>query len=169
MSLQVASATFIFVRQMLCRRRKWRERRWWQRELYRERFVYSGTSLLADLKCQEFSGRYKKIYSNGTSRFWTTDEFSRSENCEKGYQIPSSYSSSRVNNSNIAILGHRRLVHPSTISFSKFLNKRTDCTRSMSNYCCGTDGKYRGKYCVLYRANRFAHKIDRLEHWNYYN
>jgi hypothetical protein len=27
--------------------------------LYRERFVYSGTSLLAELKCQEFSGRYK--------------------------------------------------------------------------------------------------------------
>ena len=28
-------------------------------ELYRKRSVYSGTGLLADLKCQEFSGKYK--------------------------------------------------------------------------------------------------------------
>ena len=58
-SLQVASAAFIFVHHMLSRRRKRRERRWWQTELYRERSVYSGTSLLADLKFQEVSGQYK--------------------------------------------------------------------------------------------------------------
>ena len=30
-------------------------------ELYRKRSVYSGINSLADLKCQEFSGRYKKF------------------------------------------------------------------------------------------------------------
>ena len=60
-SLQVASAAFIFVHHMLSRRRKRRERRWWQTELYRKRSVYSGTSLLADLKFQEVSGQYKNF------------------------------------------------------------------------------------------------------------
>jgi hypothetical protein len=60
-SLQVASVAFIFVHHMLSRRRKRRERRWWQTELYRKRSVYSGTSLLADLKFQEVSGQYKNF------------------------------------------------------------------------------------------------------------
>jgi len=60
-SLQVARVAFIFVHHMLSRRRNLRERRWWQTELYRKRSVYSGTSLLAGLKNQAFSGRYKKI------------------------------------------------------------------------------------------------------------
>jgi hypothetical protein len=72
----------IFVHHMLSGRRKRPERRWWQADLYRKRSVYSGTGLSADLKFQEFSGKYNQIYSNGTSRFWTTDKISRSENCE---------------------------------------------------------------------------------------
>jgi hypothetical protein len=46
---------------MLSRKTKRRERRRWQTELYRKRFVYSGTSLLAGLKSQEFNGQYKKF------------------------------------------------------------------------------------------------------------
>ena len=60
-SLQVANAAFIFVYHMLSRRRKRRERRWWQTEFYRKKSVYSGTSLLADLKFQEVSGQYKNF------------------------------------------------------------------------------------------------------------
>jgi hypothetical protein len=60
-SLQVASAAFIFVNHILFRRRKRRERRWWQTELYRKRSVYSGTSLLTDLKFQAVSGQYKNF------------------------------------------------------------------------------------------------------------
>ena len=60
-SLQAASAAFIFVHHVLCRRRKRRQRRWWETELYRKRSVYSGTVLLADVKCQEFSGKHKNF------------------------------------------------------------------------------------------------------------
>jgi len=60
-SLQVASAAFMFVNNILSRRRKRRERCWWQTELYRKRSVYSVTSWLADLKCRGFSGRYKVL------------------------------------------------------------------------------------------------------------
>lgn len=42
-SVQVAIAAFIFVHYMLSRKRS----------------LDSGTSLLADLQCQEFSGQYK--------------------------------------------------------------------------------------------------------------
>jgi len=59
MSSQVASAAFIFVHHVLSRRRKRRERRRWQMELYRKRSVYSGTSLLTGLKFQEGSGQHK--------------------------------------------------------------------------------------------------------------
>jgi len=51
----------MFVHHILSRRRKRRERSWWQMELYRKRSVYSGTSLLADLKFQKVSGEYKKF------------------------------------------------------------------------------------------------------------
>jgi hypothetical protein len=84
-------------------------------DLYRKRSVYSATSLAVDLKCQEFSGWYEKF----TWKF-TTDEFSQPENCAKGDQIPSSYPGSRQTGSNIAILGHKWLVHPSAISFPNF-------------------------------------------------
>ena len=60
-SLQVASAASIFVYHILSRRRKRRERRWWQTEFYIKRSVYSGTGWLADLKCQEFSGKHKEF------------------------------------------------------------------------------------------------------------
>jgi hypothetical protein len=57
-SLQVASVAFVFVNHILSRRRKRGERCWWQMELYRKRSVYSGPSLLADLKFQAVSGQY---------------------------------------------------------------------------------------------------------------
>ena len=45
----------------LVQKKKERERSWWQMELYRKRSLYSGTSLLADLKFQKVSGEYKKF------------------------------------------------------------------------------------------------------------
>jgi len=60
MSSQVANVPFVYVHHM-SRRRKRKERCWWQTERYIKRSGYSGTSLLADMKCQEFRGRYKQL------------------------------------------------------------------------------------------------------------
>jgi len=51
----------MFVRHILSRRRKRRERSWSQMELYRKRSVYSGAGLLANLKFQKVSGEYKNF------------------------------------------------------------------------------------------------------------
>ena len=107
-----------------------------------------------------------KIYSKGTSRFRTTDKFSRSENCEKGYEIPNSYSSSRETGSNIAILGHKRATRtPVCNIFSKFLNKRSQIVLWKAIVEALMENM-KVKNCVLYRANCFVHKIDGLEHRN---
>jgi len=67
--LQVPSVAFIFVYRTLSKRKKRRERRWLQKDLYRKRSVYSGASLLANLKCQEFTGHHKKITRMATAHF----------------------------------------------------------------------------------------------------
>ena len=57
MSLQLAAASYIYIHYALKKKRK--ERRWWQRQLYTSREVHSDSSLLADLKFQSVSGLYK--------------------------------------------------------------------------------------------------------------
>jgi hypothetical protein len=57
MSLQLAAASYICIYYAL----KEKERRWWQRQLYTGRKVYSGSSLLADLNFQSVSGLYKNF------------------------------------------------------------------------------------------------------------
>jgi hypothetical protein len=42
-------------------KKKRKERRWWQRQLYTSREVYSGSSFLADLNFRSFSGLYKNF------------------------------------------------------------------------------------------------------------
>jgi hypothetical protein len=110
MSLQLDSAAFIFVHYMLSRRRKRREGRWWQTELYRKRPVYSGTGLLADLKCQWFSGRYKKcvvynrfVWSRISSvRFGGDCEWGLTQACSTFHvvQVASAKFGPRANNMN---------------------------------------------------------------------
>jgi hypothetical protein len=112
-SLQVASAAFIFVHHMLSSRRKRRERRWWPTELYRKRAVYGGTGLLADLKFQEFSGRYRKFTRKAPTRFELLMNL-------VGQKIVNRDTTSRAATPVQEKLGHRRPVHPSAISFPHF-------------------------------------------------
>ena len=58
MSLQLAAASYIYICYDLKKKRK--EWRWWQRQLYTSREVYGGSSLLADLNFQSVSGLYSK-------------------------------------------------------------------------------------------------------------
>jgi phosphoribosyl-AMP cyclohydrolase len=48
---------------------KRKERRWWERQLYTSREVYSGSSLLADLNFQLVSGLYKNFTRMSPSEF----------------------------------------------------------------------------------------------------
>jgi len=59
MSLQLTAASYIYIYYSLKKQRK--ERRWWQRQLFTSREVYSGSSLLADLNFQSVSGLYKNF------------------------------------------------------------------------------------------------------------
>jgi len=72
--------------------------------------VYSGTGWLADLKCQEFSGKHKKCTRLAPADFELLINLVGPK-IVKGNHIPSSCFGSKEVGSNIAILGHRRLVH----------------------------------------------------------
>jgi len=67
MYLQLAAASCIYIYYALKKQRK--ERRWWQRQLYTSREVYSGLSLLADLNFQSVSGLYKNFARMSPSEF----------------------------------------------------------------------------------------------------
>ena len=67
MSLQLAAASYIYIYYDLKKKRK--ERRWWQRQLYTIREVHSGSSLLADLNFQLVSGLYKNFTRMSPSEF----------------------------------------------------------------------------------------------------
>jgi hypothetical protein len=67
MSLQLTAASYIYVHYALNKKRK--ERRWWQRQLYTSREVYSGSSFLADLNFQSVSGLYKNFTRMSPSEF----------------------------------------------------------------------------------------------------
>jgi len=59
MSLQLAAASYIYIHYALKKKRK--ERRWWQTQLYASREVYSCSSVLADLNFQSVSGLNKNF------------------------------------------------------------------------------------------------------------
>ena len=65
MSLQLAAASYIYIHYALKKKRK--ERRWWQTQLYTSREVYS--SLLADSNFQSVSGLYKNFTRMSPSEF----------------------------------------------------------------------------------------------------
>jgi len=67
MSLQLAAASYIYIHYALKKMRK--EMRWWQRQLYTSREVYSGSSLLEDLNFQHVSGLYKNYSRVSPSEF----------------------------------------------------------------------------------------------------
>jgi hypothetical protein len=59
MSLQLEAASYIYIPYTLKKMIKGRQ--WWQRQLYTNREVHSGTSLLVDLNLQSVSGLYKNF------------------------------------------------------------------------------------------------------------
>jgi len=67
MSLQLAAASYIYIHYGLKKKRK--EWRWWQRQLYTSREVYSGSRLLADLNFELVSGLYKNFCRMSPSEF----------------------------------------------------------------------------------------------------
>jgi hypothetical protein len=68
MSLQVASAAYILIH-YLTMKKKQRKRRWWQTEMFKNRYMYSGSNLLADLKFQDISGHYKNFVRMAATDF----------------------------------------------------------------------------------------------------
>jgi hypothetical protein len=66
-SLQLAAALYIYRRYGLKEKR--RDRRWWQRQIYTSREIYSGSSLLADWNFQSLSGLYKNFTRVSPSEF----------------------------------------------------------------------------------------------------
>ena len=59
MSLQLAVASCLYIHYILKKKRK--EQRWWQRQLYTSRVGYSSSSLLVDLNFQSTSGLCKNF------------------------------------------------------------------------------------------------------------
>lgn len=59
--MEVAAAAYIFMHYFVKKRKRRAQRRWWQTQLYSSRSVYSGNSLLLDLKFQASSGLYKNF------------------------------------------------------------------------------------------------------------
>jgi hypothetical protein len=57
MSLHLAAALYIYIHYPLKKRKK--QRRWWQTQLYTNREVYSGPSVLRELSFQPVSGLYE--------------------------------------------------------------------------------------------------------------
>ena len=60
-----------------------KERRWWQRQLYTRREVYSGSSLLADLNFQPVSELYKNFTRMNPSEFELLINLIGEKNLEK--------------------------------------------------------------------------------------
>jgi len=65
--LQLEAASYIYKHYALKKKRK--VGRWWQRQLYTSREVYSGSSLLADSNFQSVSGLYKNFTRMSPSEF----------------------------------------------------------------------------------------------------
>ena len=93
MSLQLAAASYIYIHCAFKEKRK--ERRWWQRQLYTCREVYSGSSLLADSNFQSASGLYKNFTRMSPSGFEFLINLIGEKNFEKGYSVQESHFCSR--------------------------------------------------------------------------
>ncbi|XP_026316525.1 uncharacterized protein LOC113235958 isoform X2 [Hyposmocoma kahamanoa] len=66
--LQAACAAFILMN-YIRRKKKNRNRRWWQMNIYNRRQTLGGVQLLLDLKSQELSGQYKNFTALSSSDF----------------------------------------------------------------------------------------------------
>ena len=108
MSSQLAAASYIYVHYALKKKRK--ERRWWQRQLYTSREVYSGSSLLADLNFQSVSGLYKNFTRMSPSEFEFLINLIGKKNLEKGNSVQEIHFCSRKVGTDATLLGKWRFV-----------------------------------------------------------
>ena len=94
MSLQLAAASYnIYIYKALKKKRK--ERRWWQRQLYTSKEVYRGSNLLADLNFQSVIGLYKNFTRMSPSDFEFSINLIGEKNLEKGQSVQESHFCSR--------------------------------------------------------------------------
>jgi len=93
MSLQLAAASYTCIHYGLKKKRK--ERRRWQRQLYTSREVYSGSSLVADLNLQSVGGLYKNFARMSPSEFEILICLIGEKNLEKGQSVQESHFCSR--------------------------------------------------------------------------
>jgi hypothetical protein len=98
MSLQLAAASYIL-------KKKRKVRRWWQRQMYTSREVYSGSSLLADLNFQAVSVLYKNFTRVSPSEFEFLIHLIGEKNREKGYNFQESHFCSRKVGTDATFLG----------------------------------------------------------------
>jgi hypothetical protein len=105
MSLQLAAASYIYIHYALKKKRK--ERRWWQRELYRSREVYSRSSLLADLNFQSVSRLYKNLTRMSPSEFEFLINVIGEKISNKGHGVQESHFCSRKVGTDATFLGKR--------------------------------------------------------------
>jgi hypothetical protein len=59
--LQLATASYIYIHHTIVKNKKRKSPRWWMSQLYQSRQIYSGSSLMADLKFEHISGLYKNF------------------------------------------------------------------------------------------------------------
>jgi hypothetical protein len=103
MSLQLAAASYIYIHYALKKKRN--ERRWWQRQLYTSREVYSGSSMLADLNFQSVSGLYKNFTKMSPSEFEFLINLVGEETLEKRHSVQESHFCSRKVGTDATFLG----------------------------------------------------------------
>jgi hypothetical protein len=83
-----ASSGFVHLYTLRFKEKEWR---WWQRQLYSSREVYSGSSLLADLNFQSVSELYKNFTRMSPSEFEFLINFIGVKNLETGHSVQESH------------------------------------------------------------------------------
>lgn len=64
----IASAAYVVIRSVLEQKKK-RDKRWWITQFYKSRQIYSGSTLLRDLKFQECSGQFQNFVRMSSTDF----------------------------------------------------------------------------------------------------
>jgi len=103
MSLQLAAASYVYIHYGLKTKRK--ERRWWQRQLYTSKDVYSGSSLLADWNFQPVGGLYKNFTRMSPSGFEFLINLIGEKISKKGHSVQGSHFCSRKVGTDATLLG----------------------------------------------------------------
>jgi sialic acid synthase SpsE len=94
MSLQLAVASYIYIHHALKKKRK--ERRLWQMQLYTCWEVERGSSLVADLNFQSVRGLYNDFTRMSPSEFEFLINLIGKKNLKKGHSVDESHFSSRT-------------------------------------------------------------------------